>query len=335
MPVRTAMIDFLSPRLKLVNPACATLETARPATIAAVTHPFRNERIIIELPPGGSVANVMRTLGVDPTRPARVFIDDRIVTLEQRDGIFLKPGQTLTIRVVPAGGSNSKNTEILTIVVAAIAAVATYGATSALVANSAFFASATQAGGSDLLASAALAGIQGAVDESVKFLGGLAINALIPPPKTPAVRLSSTPQSYTVSGGANSAAAFSVIPKIYGARRIFPQYAASPYTELVGFDQYLRMLFLLGYGPLDISQIQIGDTAIEDYEDVEWELRAGFTDDAPSRLYPGSVVETDLSIQLSKTVQNARPSGAGTWSNTQTSGPLTLTDELSVYNAFP
>ncbi|MBF6560381.1 MAG: hypothetical protein IVW56_08840 [Candidatus Binataceae bacterium] len=97
------------------------------------------------------------------------------------------------------------------------------------------------------------------------------------------------------------AAPFSPIPKIYGARRIFPQYAASPYNELVGFDQYLRMLFLLGYGPLDISQIKIGDTALEDYEDVEWELRAGFADDAPTRLYPGAVSEVGLNIQLSKT----------------------------------
>ncbi|HUY28515.1 MAG TPA: hypothetical protein VMV27_13980 [Candidatus Binataceae bacterium] len=155
---------------------------------------------------------------------------------------------------------------------------------------------------------------------------------LIPPPATPAVRLSSTPQSYTVSGGANAAAAFSVIPKIYGARRIFPQYAASAYTELVGHDQYLRMLFLLGYGPLDISQIQIGDTAIEDYEDVEWELRAGFTDDAPSRLYPGSVAESDINIELSKSNVGSAPTVYG-WSVTQTSGPLA--DELSVDISFP
>jgi nucleoid-associated protein YgaU len=61
------------------------------------------------------------------------------------------------------------------------------------------------------------------------------------------------------------------------------------------------MLFLLGYGPLDISQIKIGDTAIEDYEDAEWELRSGFPDDAPARLYPGAVAEAELNIQLRKT----------------------------------
>ena len=122
---------------------------------------------------------------------------------------------------------------------------------------------------------------------------------------------------------------FSPIPKLYGARRIFPQYAASPYNELVGFDQYLRMLFLLGYGPLDIPQIKIGDTAIEDYEDVEWELRAGFPDDAPSRLYPGSVVESDFNEQLSQTVSSSPPT-VYDWSQVpiQTSG--TNADELFI-----
>ncbi len=92
------------------------------------------------------------------------------------------------------------------------------------------------------------------------------------------------------------------------------------------------MLFLLGYGPLDISQILIGDTAIEDYEDVEWELRAGFSDNAPSRLYPGSVAESDINIQLSKSNVGSAPTVYG-WSVTQTSGPLA--DELSVDITFP
>ncbi|MBE3605151.1 hypothetical protein IMX07_16220 [bacterium] len=118
-----------------------------------------------------------------------------------------------------------------------------------------------------------IAGLNALVSGAIQFGGTQLINALIPPPRTPVAKQETTPHSYTVSGTANAAAPFSPIPKLYGQRRIFPQYAASPYNELVGFDQYLRMLFLLGYGPLDISQIKIGDTAIEDYEDVEWELR--------------------------------------------------------------
>jgi hypothetical protein len=129
----------------------------------------------------------------------------------------------------------------------------------------------SQVGFSPLAIASLGAGFRTALTAAASYLEGLAVNALIPPPKTPTPRQESIPHSYTVSGTANAAAAFSPIPKIYGARRIFPQYAASPYNELVGFDQYLRMLFLPGYGPLDISQIKIGDTAIEA---AELELKA-------------------------------------------------------------
>jgi predicted phage tail protein len=263
--------------------------------------------------------------------PARVFLDDRVILEGEAERVHPRAGQILTVRAVPAGGGRSKDVELLTIVVAAIAAAATYGTSAYLEASTTFFASATQAGGSSYLAGAVLAGIQGAIAEGAKFALAQAVNVLIPAPSTPTPRAVSTPQSYTVSGTANGAAPFSPIPKIYGARRIFPQYAASPYTEVSGEDQYLRMLFLLGYGPLDISQINIADTAIEDYKDIEWELRAGFTDDAPSRLYPGSVAEQDFSIVLSTTEVDKAPSLSG-WM-TQTSGPLA--DELSVDVTFP
>jgi hypothetical protein len=256
-----------------------------------------------ELPAGGSVVDMMFALGLDPAIPARIFVDDRIVMPGERARVYPKPGQTLTVRVVPAGGGRGKDVELLTIVVAAVAAVATAGLGAALAAPAAAGAGAAAGGTAAGAASTSLASqlltaaLTGALNESIKFLGGLAINSLIPPPKTPVPKQETTPQSYTVSGTANAAAPFSPIPKIYGTRRIFPQYAASPYNELVGFDQYLRMLFLPGYGPLDISQIKIGDTAIEDYEDVEWELRAGFADDAPTRLYPGADQEARGAIR--------------------------------------
>ena len=299
--------------------------------VVTTRHPFRKERLLVELPAGPSVAELTRAVGLQPNMPARVFLDDRVILEGEAERVHPRAGQILTVRAVPAGGGRSKDVELLTIVVAAIAAAATYGTSAYLEASTTFFASATQAGGSSYLAGAVLAGIQGAIAEGAKFALAQAVNVLIPAPSTPTPRAVSTPQSYTVSGTANGAAPFSPIPKIYGARRIFPQYAASPYTEVSGEDQYLRMLFLLGYGPLDISQINIADTAIEDYKDIEWELRAGFTDDAPSRLYPGSVAEQDFSIVLSTTEVDKAPSLSG-WM-TQTSGPLA--DELSVDVTFP
>ena len=324
-------------------------------SVTAVGHPFRTQRMMVELPVGGLVADMICALGLDPAIPARIFVDDRIVMAGERKRIRPKPGQTLTVRALPTGGNRNKDVELITIAVAAVAAAVTAGVGAAIIgpgvgasaAGTASTASAaTAAGGS---ASAAASGIswsliaehaavgllQGALGEAIKFGGSQLINALIPPPRTPVPKQETTPQSYTVSGTANAAAPFAPIPKIYGARRIFPQYAASPYNELAGFDQYLRMLFLPGYGPLDISQIKIGDTAIEDYEDVEWELRAGFPDDAPTRLYPGSVSEAALNIQLSKTNGGGLAPTVYDWTQVpvQTSG--TNADELGADVSFP
>ncbi len=324
-------VDLAAPRDELV-------ESVR---IIAIKHPFTKDRDLVCLPAGGSIADMIRTLGLDPAIPARIFLDNHIVTQDKRERTYPKAGQILVIRTIPSSGGSSKDQEFLLVAIAAIAAVATYGAS--LAASAAFTAetgitvgtsaaSAASTSISSYIAGAAAAGLSAAFSQGVQILLKA---ALIPPPRTPVPKQETTPHSYTVSGTANAAAAFSPIPKIYGARRIFPQYAASPYNELVGFDQYLRMLFLLGYGPLDISQIKLGDTALEDYEDVEWELRSGFPDDAPTRLYPGSVSEAELNIQLSTTNGGGIAPTVYDWSQVpvQTSG--TNADELGVDVSFP
>ena len=255
------MFNLIPSRVESEQPATLAVRPSERVSVAAVSHPFRRERVVTDLPAGGSVADMLRAVGIDSAIPARIFLDDYLVPLDQRTRTYPRPGQILTVRVIPAGGGRGKDVEILTIVVAAIATVASYGAASFVTA--ALTAPGVAAASGPTLAGAAGALVGGAVASSLNFLGGLAINSLIPPPRTPVPKQETTPQSYTVSGTANAAAPFSPIPKIYGQRRIFPQYAASPYNELVGFDQYLRMLFLPGYGPLDISQIKIGDTAIE------------------------------------------------------------------------
>jgi hypothetical protein len=124
-----------------------------------------------------------------------------------------------------------KESELLTLAVAAETAATTWyiggaGGASATALGpmlSTYGLSATEVGEFETL-------VASGISTGIKYAGGLAINALIPPP---AVRLSSTPQSYMVSGAANNATAFSVIPKSYGARQIFPQYAASRYTAML------------------------------------------------------------------------------------------------------
>jgi predicted phage tail protein len=308
-----------SDKIRAVSPE--VVETVR---VTSMPSPLSMRRISVEVPTGGSIADMLAVIGLIPEAPARVFLGDRPITLEERSRVFPKPGEFLTVRVIPAGrGGKSALAIVVTIAVMAAAAWVSAGA----------LAPAMAAAFGPAIGGSFAAGGFGALlaGSAVSVLGSLLLKALVPPPKPPTPKVSSTPHSFSVSGNANFAAPYSPIPKIYGARKIFPQYAASPYAELLGENQYLRMILLLGYGPLDISQIKIGDTAIENFEDVEWELRSGFLNDAPPRLYPGSVVEQDFSSVLSTTNANHTPTLAGFV--LQTSG--TNADELSVDIAFP
>jgi hypothetical protein len=111
---------------------------------------------------------------------------------------------------------------------------------------------------------------------------------------------------------------------VLGNHRVSPNYAAKPYTEIVGDDQYLRLLFCVGYGPLHISDLRIGETPIASFDGVTVEIRQGFPTDTPITLYPGVVNEVSLSILLENFHDHGGVDGpqGGEWQS-QTTAPNT------------
>lgn len=143
----------------------------------------------------------------------------------------------------------------------------------------------------------------------INMAGALAISALIPPPSQP------TPDSFGGGGGttadmAVSSPTFQItgtsnrynlwgpIPRVLGRRKIYPVKGARDYTETQGTDQYVRMLLCVGYGPLQISDIRIGDTPLAYYDGVQYEVREGWPGDGPITLYTQTIREDQLSIKL-------------------------------------
>lgn len=92
---------------------------------------------------------------------------------------------------------------------------------------------------------------------SINVAGSLLINELIPPqmPGPQQDEADKIPgfSTKSLSGSRNKPASYSVFPKLYGQRRIKPYYASSPYTEVVGNDQYINLLFFLNFGPVTIE----------------------------------------------------------------------------------
>jgi hypothetical protein len=277
--------------------------------------PFGTERRELAKPLGLTIADLLRYAHIPPGTPVRVYLNGDVVYPEYYHVIRPKPGAHVLVRVIPRGGGRGgqgKNigqmiVGILLIVVGTLSTIdpwemglgATYGIPLITM-------------GVGLL------------------LGGL-INMLIPPPHAPGklkslagVTSNQEPESPTlsISGQANTARPYAVVPRIYGRHRIFPPYAAAPYTEMVGADQYLRLLFCVGQGPTEIDELKIGDTAIGNFQAVETEIRTGVATEPPLTLYTTDINEAPLTIVLLSGVSQIRTSS-------------TNAVELSIDLAFP
>ncbi|TSD89064.1 hypothetical protein FFK22_008765 [Mycobacterium sp. KBS0706] len=277
-------------------------------------NPFRAdvvERVGIA---GRTVAQLVEDalgLPVTPEMAAqvRVTIGDDPVLPGQWSRIRPKAGTTVLVRVVPQDGA-LRIVLTLAIVVAAaylgpLAAGLALGTTGAA-------ATATTAG----------ALISAATSAVVAIGGSIALNALIPL-RSPTLGGAAPSPTYSIGGTRNSGGAWSVIPWVLGRHRMAPIYLARPYTEVVGSDQYLRAMFLWGYGPLRLEDKRIGETLIGDFEDIEIEDREGLPGDPPITLYPSRVFEEALSLYLE--------SGAD-WVVRRTEAD---TDEISIDLSFP
>lgn len=100
----------------------------------------------------------------------------------------------------------------------------------------------------------------------LQFAATLLVNAIFPirPPAAPQDP-GQAKQQYLLNGGQNRLSKYEPIPVVLGKVRLTPPHAANPYaydkTEL----SYLRMLLCWGYGPLEIEDVCIGGTSIDQY----------------------------------------------------------------------
>jgi hypothetical protein len=104
----------------------------------------------------------------------------------------------------------------------------------------------------------------------ITIAGSLIIGALFPPPEAPEIAEGTEGSpALTIAGSRNSFPYGKSVPRIYGTVKFFPPYAAQPYTLSEGGVQYLYMVFDFGYGPLELTDLKIGDTPIGDYTEVD------------------------------------------------------------------
>jgi len=279
------------------------------ATVAVfgTTHPLNavgGARIALRVRAGLSIAEILRE--ALESRPGHDASAAWIVTLGDGSAahdippanwhrIRVKPGATVTFRPRLGGGAAKTIMSLVVAVAAIVLAVPTGGLSLGL---------AGAIGVSASVASALIAG-------GIMLAGTLAINALFPI-RPPAAQDTSSKQLNSIQGAQNQANPFGPIPVVLGTHRQSPYYAAKPYTEISGDDQYLRLLFCMGYGPLNLRNFRIGETALTSFSDYQIEVRQGLITDGATSLYPREVDETTLQITLEPGVWNSQTTASDT-----------------------
>jgi len=151
----------------------------------------------------------------------------------------------------------------------------------------------------------------------VVFAGMSLVNAILPAPKLPspqqAAALAAPSPTYSLQAQGNTARLDAAIPEHFGRLMCYPDFAAQPYSEFSGGDQYLYQLLCVGRGEYDIEAIRIEDTPIASFDDITYEVVPPST---AVTMFPVNVVtSTEVSGQ-------DLPCFTGTYSQ---SGTTTLT----------
>jgi len=219
--------------------------------VYACPHPFRAARTHHTVEPGLTLAEILESAQPDPVlrRHALIMVGDRAVPADLWPQVRPKEGAAVAIRVIPHGGDDkSPLRTILTIAVTVVSGGIASGAIS-------LGLSSTGA----LVAGAA-----------TTMVGRLLVDSIAPPP-VPDLGggIEADAQRPSIQNARNQARPYQPVWRTFGTDRIVPPLAAKPFTEVQGRDQYLRLAVVWGYGPLEIANVKIGDTPIEDFDDVE------------------------------------------------------------------
>lgn len=242
--------------------------------------------------PGITLAGILDDIGIPESARRYVFIalGGHRVWPSRWHVVRPKAGaDVLVIERMPQGGGNGDFLRLaLLAVVVVAAAVVTYGA-------SAYFTAAGFGGYAGVLGAAAGA--------AVTVAGSLAVNALVPPAVPEMQKLSgfAAGTMYSLEGANNSPRQRQPLTRPVGTHKQVAPLASYVFTEVRGNNRYINVLVAWGLGPIQIADLKLGDTDMDDVPELEAvEHRYGYPNDPPLTLYPGVVFEDPQNITLVK-----------------------------------
>ena len=294
-----------------------------PCSQIIITRPFAfSAPEYVTVPMGLTVAEIVRNIHAQAGVPvswqssALVMVNGDVIVPDMWEHLIPATGSNVVVSTsLHGGGGGGKNPLRTLLTIAVVVAASMLGPTAGVWAVGQTSASMTFAT-AEAIGSAA-----------IMFAGMALVNAIAPirPPalQGSASRDSAESPTYSLTGGSNDIRRFAPVPVVLGRHQMTPPLGAMSYTEIIGNDEYLRMLVIWGYGPLQIREIKIGETLITEYQDLEIQTVEGWSDDPAMTLFPSDVYQDQIGTGLT--------SAAG-WIQ-RTSQPNA--DELSVDIIFP
>lgn len=280
--------------------------------VVACLRPLSMQRIERDMLPGCTLAEIIEKLHAGPLLTLRVEVNGEPVAADAWATTRARCGDLVTVRAIPSGGDAGRDAKNALNAVATIAAVAAAMYFAPL--STAYLALGISwvpyVGAATAIAAAALA------------------NKIFP--RAASEEIEEEGRQYSLAHSRNAINPGGVVPTVYGRYRFFPPYASKPYTEMRGEDQWVHMLFAVGHGPLEVSNLRFGERTLAEVgiPDTDVEIRNGYDDDAARTLFVDRVDEVAYSYFIEEPVDDT----LGPWVVVESSAP---SSEVAVQLVWP
>lgn len=213
--------------------------------VSASPSPFVAGARAFRMPCGATVLDIVEQAGFEPDpETIHCWIDGEAVPAPMWRRVRPRAGHLVEVAAVPAGTYNESKAANLRSVLNIM----------------------TMAGG--MAAGSAIGGFWGQAAMALISVAGYFLwNAIIPLPPTDAL-----PSNQNLEGVSNPLEPYAVVPYTVGRFRLTPRQASRPYTTIEGDRQFMHLLFAMAKGRAQITSIRIGQTGIEQYNGVKWQV---------------------------------------------------------------
>lgn len=218
--------------------------------------PYAGREVMMIAAEGYTIRNLLLNAQIDPYQEIVVYVDDKLITVDEWDTLRPTNGQLVNVQSVVSGGGNGGSNPLQIVMMIAIVALTIYtaGATSGLL-------------GTVIAGNLTVGMVAAAV---ISVAGSLLMGALFKPDGlSSSDAYAQASPTYSLSGAQNRARPYESMPIVMGTHRVVFDYASRPYTEYKSEDQYLYQIFHGGVSPTRFSDYKIGTNPLSNYTDVE------------------------------------------------------------------